>query len=71
MVKTPGICLGDADSTPALGISLFCAFNRDSASAVLFSPALGEPAISVSPSLDGRGGSEGGEGGLIAMEINW
>ena len=32
----------------------------DSSSAVLFSPAFGEPAISVSPSSDGRGGSEGG-----------
>ena len=27
MIMTPGICLGDAGSTPALGISLFCAFN--------------------------------------------
>ena len=32
----------------------------DNSSAVLFSPAFGEPAISVSPSSDGRGGSEGG-----------
>ena len=30
MVKTPGICLGDAGSTPALGVSLFCAFNTSS-----------------------------------------
>ena len=44
--------------TGALGLRLGA--TGDSASAVLFSPALGEPAISVSPSSDGRGGSEGG-----------
>ena len=44
--------------TGAFGLRLGA--TGDSASAVLFSPALGEPAISVSPSSDGRGGSEGG-----------